>query len=297
MNDSKRRARAGRHTADGMHSSDTRQANRGAAQDASRDTSRGTAQGACRGTSRDASEGVPDRERLLARIRKLYAMSQATESSPHEAEIALRRCESLMRRFGITEADLESPEFGTSTISRRYRAIPTYVQVLASAVGLLHDCLVVKGDGIIEFRGFDIDTRVATLTNDYLGEAMERSLAARKREGTVPPGRSSSFDYRVAFALSVLERVQELDRERRAREQAERDRAMAAAGSGAPGTSLITDKLALVERNCSKGLAHARTKRVRYRNSEAHAAGSRDGRRVSLESQVGSAGRKALPEH
>lgn len=31
-------------------------------------------------------------EKLLDRIRKLYAMSQEVEASPNEAEIALRRC-------------------------------------------------------------------------------------------------------------------------------------------------------------------------------------------------------------
>jgi len=58
-----------------------------------------------------------DREKLLDRIRKLYAMSRESESSPHEAEIAMRRCQSLMDRFGITEADLETSEFGDVRIS------------------------------------------------------------------------------------------------------------------------------------------------------------------------------------
>ena len=45
-----------------------------------------------------------ERQKLLERIRKLYAMAQEADSSPHEAEIALRRCQSLMQRFGVSEA-------------------------------------------------------------------------------------------------------------------------------------------------------------------------------------------------
>jgi len=127
-----------------------------------------------------------DREKLLNRIRKLYAMSRENESSPHEAEIAMRRCQSLMARFGIAESDLETSEFGSSKIGKAFRAVPNYVSVLGSAVALLHDCLCVKSD-TIEFRGFSIDAEVATLTYEYLTDTMERSLKLRKQEGSVAP--------------------------------------------------------------------------------------------------------------
>jgi len=104
---------------------------------------------------------VVDREKLLDRIRKLYAMSRENDSSPHEAEIAMRRCQSLMARFGITETDLETSEFGTSKVGKAFRAMPNYVSVMGSAVALLHDCLCIKTD-TIEFRGFSIDAEVAT---------------------------------------------------------------------------------------------------------------------------------------
>ena len=57
-----------------------------------------------------------ERQKLLERIRKLYAMAQEADSSPHEAEIALRRCQSLMQRFGVSEADLETPEFSSTKV-------------------------------------------------------------------------------------------------------------------------------------------------------------------------------------
>lgn len=233
-----------------------------------------------------------DREKLLNRIRKLYAMSQESESSPHEAEIAMRRCQSLMARFGVSEADLETSEFGASTIDRKFRSMPTYVGVLGSAVALLHDCICVKG-GTIEFRGFNIDAEVAPLTYGYLTQTMERSLKLRKRDGEVAPGRSASFDYRVGYALAILERARRIDTERREAEvkmqqpAAEGANALAGVDDDIPRvSSLVIRKREIVRENCMEGLYFSRPKRVRYRNGAAHRAGTSDGASVSLDKQV-----------
>ncbi|MFK7857622.1 MAG: DUF2786 domain-containing protein [Granulosicoccus sp.] len=243
----------------------------------------------------DSGAPAPDdsanREKLLSRIRKLYAMSRESESSPHEAEIAMRRCQSLMSRFGITESDLETSEFGASKIGKAFRSIPGYVGVLGSAVALLHDCICVRSD-TIEFRGFSIDAEVASLTYDYLSDAMERSLKEHKRRGTVEPGRSASFDYRVGFSLAVLQRARQLDAERRSHEE----QAAAAAGRerAGPGSSLVVRKRELVRNACMEGLVTRRAARVRYRNGRAHEAGTSDGSRVSLDKQMGNVKRKAV---
>ena len=233
-----------------------------------------------------------DRDKLLERIRKLYAMSREGESSPHEAEIAMRRCQSLMSRFGITEADLETSEFGASKIGKQFRrSVPGYVRVLGSAVALLHDCICVR-DNTIEFRGFSIDAEVASMTFEYLSEAMERSLAQHKRAGTVEPGRSASFDYRMGFALAVRQRARQLDAERRAAEEQSASKSTGeAAGTG---SSLVVRKLAVVRENCMEGVVTTKAARVRYRDGAAHAAGSSDGARVSLDRQVGGSRRKTL---
>ena len=243
------------------------------------------------GQTGSAAQEQKDREKLLERIRKLYAMSRESESSPHEAEIAMRRCQSLMNRFGITAADLETSEFGASKIDKAFRSVPSYVGVLGSAVALLHDCICVRSD-TIEFRGFSIDAEVASLTYGYLSDAMERSLKAHKGRGTVAPGRSASFDYRVGFALAVLQRARALDAERRTAEE------LAAADAGheraGPGSSLVVRKREVVRNACMEGLVTRRASRVRYRNGAAHAAGSSDGANVSLDRQVGNVRRKAV---
>lgn len=236
-----------------------------------------------------------DRDKLLARIRKLYAMSRENESSPHEAEIAMRRCQSLMMRFGITEADLESSEFGSSKIGKAFRAVPNYVSVMGSAVALLHDCLCVKSD-TIEFRGFSIDAEVATLTYEYLTDAMERSLKRRKQHGSVSPGRSASFDYRVGFALAVLSRARLIDAERKLAEEklrsAQSDGVIDSATDSSQ--SLMILKREVVRQSCMYGVVPGKVKRVRYRSGDAHAAGSNDGAKVSLDKQMSGVTRKAV---
>lgn len=234
-----------------------------------------------------------DRKKLLDRVRKLYQMSRETESSPHEAEIAMRRCQSLMSKFGITEADLETSAFGTSKIRRQFRAVPAYVGVLGSAVALLHDCLCVKGESI-EFRGFAIDAEVASLTYEYLIAAMERSLKRRKSDGALAPGRAASFDYRVGFALAVLERCQVIDKERKRAAAMGVERGSAVSGSEGAGQSLVVRKLAAVREACAGDLAPGRRRTIRYRDGAAHHAGSNDGERVSLDDQLSGSVQKQI---
>ncbi len=231
-----------------------------------------------------------NRERVLDRVKKLYAMSQATESSPNEAEIALRRCQSLMLRFGITLADLETSDYGSSGIGKSFRAIPSYVTLLSSAVALLHDCICVDS-GEIEFRGFSLDAEVAGLTYAYLSKSMERSLRLRKSEGAIPPGRSASFDYRVGYGISVLNRCRKIHAEREALEkQAQKDRSKKQHSQ----TSLIIRKRELVEENCTADINSAKRRTVKYRQGSAHTAGADDGASVSLDSQLNGNNKSAL---
>jgi len=229
-----------------------------------------------------------ERERLLERVRKLFAMAQQSDASPHEAEIALRRCQSLMSKFGISEADLHTSEFGSAEFTNG-RTIPSHVKFLASAVAQLHDVLFVRGDaGFAEFRGFDVDAKVARMTLEYLTDAVERALASRKRAGDFPAGRSAAYDYRLGFATQVNKRVREIIKERKLAEQSN-------AGSG---KSLTVRKMEIVDRECGHDLSNASFSSSRgARNGTAHAAGVDDGSRVSLDQQVGgSAAPLALPE-
>lgn len=225
-----------------------------------------------------------DHKKLVDRIRKLYAMSQEGESSPHEAEIALRRCQSLMDRFGITESDLTTSKFGARDIGKNFRALPSHVRALGAAVALLHDCICVRSD-TIEFRGFSIDAEIASLTYAYLTGAMERSLKLHKRQGSVPAGRAASFDYRVGYALAVLDRARTICDDRQA---SENNHAASSTTVSADGKSLTLRKRKIVREACMQGLVHERPKTIRYRSGDANRAGASDGAAVSLDKQINS---------
>lgn len=231
-----------------------------------------------------------DREKIISRVRKLYAMSQEADSSPHEAEIALRRCQSLMAKFGVTINELETSEFGSSTIGKSFRNVPSYVTLLSSAVALLHDCLCVDS-GEIEFRGYSIDAEVATLTYNYLVSSMERSLQQRKKEGAVLPGRSASFDYRVGFGVSVLNRCRSIHDERL---KAESEARQNAKNDPNYGSSLVVRKRELVEEHCTSDIQGSRKRTVRFRSGSAHTAGAADGSNVSLDNQIASEQKSAI---
>ncbi len=217
-----------------------------------------------------------DREKLLERIRKLFAMAQETEASPHEAEIALRRCQSLMSRYGITESDLHTSQFSSEAFRAGIR-VPMHIKWLATAVEELHSVLFVTGGGESpEFRGFDIDVKVAKMTMDYLENATERSLATRRRSGTFPAGRSAAYDYRVSFAMEVNRRVHALVAERKAAE----------AAATTTGTALTVKKMEIVQRECSADLVTNYSKYKGARPGDAADAGRFDGSKVSLDPQV-----------
>ena len=203
-------------------------------------------------------------------------MSQESEASPHEAEIALRRCQSLMSRYGITESDLHTSQFSKETFRASSR-VPMHIRWLASSMQSLHSVLFVTGGSEgPEFRGFDIDVKVARMTMDYLEDAIERSLATRRRAGTFPPGRSAAYDYRVSFAMEVSDRIHTLVQERKAAE----------AAATATGTSLTIRKMEIVDRECGRGLRTSRNQYWGARPGEAAEAGRSDGAKVSLDPQV-----------
>jgi len=231
--------------------------------------------GTAKSTETLPSDGV-ERDKLFARVAKLYRMSSQTESSPHEAEIALRRCQALMARFGITEADLQTSAFGATAFRATANRVPAHVSLLSSAVALLHDCVVISHREL-EFRGYAVDAEVAGLTFAYLTDAMERSLVRRKRDGSVAAGRRAGFDYRVGFAASVLTRCRAIDAERREMQESE---------SSAQRRALVVKKLEIVREECTQGMSSKRVSPIRVRAGNALEAGGADGRSVSLNTQV-----------
>ncbi len=118
---------------------------------------------------------MEDREKLVDRVRKLYAMSQETESSPHEAEIAARRAESLRVKYGITEAELTTSEF-LSQVLVEHKKMAKWMDWLCLSIARVNDCVIKKGWGAAQPPRKD-GKRVHSTTMIFEGYAQDVALA------------------------------------------------------------------------------------------------------------------------
>jgi len=216
-------------------------------------------------------------ERLVDRVRKLYAMAQATDSSPHEAEIALKRCLSLMDKHGITGADLEVSAFDTLSVIDGAAADLDYIRMMTHVVASLHDCIAVFYQGqSVEIRGHDVDVIVAELTLGYLMAAMARSEAEQIAAGGIDCETMSKFHYRTGYVSSLQRRVNEI--------LARREESQAAAAGD--GKALVVQKLEAVRANCTEGIQNTIELDLNPQINCSSLVGMIDGQRVSLNQQI-----------
>ena len=109
-----------------------------------------------------------DRNKILDRIRKLYAMSQQGEASINEATMAAKRCRSLMDKHGISEADLATSEFLQKVIGA-HKKRPKWWSVLTLGVAKANDVILSSGRAshrgalTSEFKGYEQDVLMAEL--------------------------------------------------------------------------------------------------------------------------------------
>ena len=160
-----------------------------------------------------------NKDKLIERVRKLFAMSQDT-SSPAEAAIAAARVRKLMDEHGITQADLETSEFMESdgqTCGAK-RSLPGWYDVLAMGVARANDVICQRGKCTIYYNGYEKDVICATLMLDYLVGAMHRSTkefsAKRKEAGMGWNARAENGAFRRGFASEMQKRLYALAKKR-----------------------------------------------------------------------------------
>lgn len=228
-----------------------------------------------------------NKDKLIERVRKLYAMAQDT-SSPNEAAIAAARVTKLMESEGITLADItkEQTEFGTHSGADYGGNFPAWVNYMAVPIAKLNDCIgkleAVRVNGKartrIVFQGFDVDALAATLMLDYLIQAGGRqwkALLKSDREmleqtGGINRGRD---DFRIGFARAIVERLNKINAEREANKPQ------------SDGRSLMVVKAQLVADKY--GAARYGKGKAKTRASVAAGAGYAAGMQTGLNSQVG----------
>ena len=178
---------------------------------------------------------MEDRNKLIERVRKLYSMSQETESSPHEAEIAARRVESLRQKHGITEAELATSDYDRG-VTDGLKKSPPWRGTLALCIGRVNDCIVHVerscGFTSLVFSGFAQDVALAQLQFDYIIKQMERHWT-EYRATIDRSSKAINNSFKRGYAMQMCDRLTKLADEREVEPET--------------GTALVPMKMAMVE--------------------------------------------------
>ncbi len=213
-------------------------------------------------------------EKVVERIRRLYAMAQDA-GSPNEAAIAARRCRKLMDEYQLTAADLEKSDFARRVVKQGKRISKWYVH-LSIQVAELNDCQFHRSDeGQCLFRGLDADVIVATLTLQYLVDSLERQWKTYRKHETT----ANATSFKMGFAVAIGKRIQTMIKIRQQLKASN-------------GTSLIVSKKRLVENEF--GIVRYTRSSYKSNDSRAFDAGNRAGMKTGLDNQMSEKRRASL---
>lgn len=185
-------------------------------------------------------------EKITTRIQRLLAMANDA-SSPHEAAIAARRAEALMRKYNLDEADVILKDMTDDDIvdigaNTGYKTMPAWHGTLSVQVAMLMDCecraYAYHRRRTITFLGQREDAQVAAYIFEYLVETIQRlskkyRAKMRKEKGA---GHGTNMNlYRHGLNHAICQTIKEMIREKE--EQMKQH---------TPGTALVVAKKDLI---------------------------------------------------
>ncbi len=154
-------------------------------------------------------EMTNDRERLLAKIKKLLNMAKHNASNETEAATALRQAEAMMRKHDIQFAEIEAKELNPSDMAMEGTGESrnsSWIWNLAWAASYLTSTMPTKrysresNAREIKFAGTKDDVQVALLMHDYLVGVTER--LTKKYGGS----RSENNAFKLGVAQTLVNR-------------------------------------------------------------------------------------------
>lgn len=234
----------------------------------------------------------PIDEKILERIRRLFAMAKDS-SSPNEAAIAARRAQKLVEEHNLDNVesilgDLEDDDslgeeritkFKVAANSKKVaREVPLWVNRLAVSVSRLFDCQVkivsaaeqtgVYGSKAIAFFGYKTDLTVCKWTFEFLLDQIRRfNRRARDEYGT--GNRAKLGDYRDGLITGIHEVIAEALKAKKE-----------AAQANSTGTALIVVKQDAIAKKY--GDFNYTSRPTRLSDHDAYSRGIRDGRSINL---------------
>jgi hypothetical protein len=153
---------------------------------------------------------LAEKEKVIAKIRKLFAMSQS--SSLNEAEIAAEKAQALMSEYGITEGDF----MATLSIPTK-KTIPRWQQFLAYAIEKLYGVVQLYDEKCI-FKDIDEygDYSIYEYSIKFIGDEVYATVAyemfiylrdAIKRLSESASGRRGKDSFCKGAVGSVIEKL------------------------------------------------------------------------------------------
>ncbi|MBK8119872.1 MAG: DUF2786 domain-containing protein [Sulfuritalea sp.] len=170
-----------------------------------------------------------DKDQAIRKAQKLMAVAMDGRGNDNEAERALAQAETLIRKFGIEEAEIASAEasmdFEWADAFHAYgppqnpaRSCPRWFQIISTGVATFTDTIVrlhydtAQGYGV-GFQGDRADTLFAQWLVGYLKSNVWAALAGARKDHP-EWGRSEAEDFRKAMAGRLSTRMRDLRRER-----------------------------------------------------------------------------------
>lgn len=236
-----------------------------------------------------------DNSKILDRIQKLLAMSKDS-SSPHEAAIAARRAEAMMREHNLSQADVIIKEIVDNDIiaspaETGRKTVPDWIGILAVPVAKMMDCTGIiytnerTKKKTINFIGYTGDVQVASWILNYLVEQIDQ-LSKKYRyqiRATYGPrsGAADMDNYRMGMVHSIMRSIREIIQEKENQLK-----------SHVPGTSLVILKKDMIEKKF--GVHEYVKAEVNFEADKAYRDGVLDGKKVRIQPVIGQDQRQSL---
>lgn len=219
------------------------------------------------------------------KVAKLMALAKNSAATESEAERALAQAESLMRKFGIDQAEClltgESAQFDWASQFTPYgnkyhqaASIPLWYQFVATGIANFTDTIVRvhhdKNAGMgVGFYGERSDIAFAIWLMDYLRDTVQSTAASYKELS-----RSDREAFRKGMATRLAKRMRDLRKERDAAYQA------------STGTALVVISDKLAKRDAEFGAASYKSSKVSVTNAVAAAMGREAANKVGFNRPV-----------
>ena len=225
-------------------------------------------------------------EKILERVQRLLAMA-GDVSSPHEAAIAARRAESIMREHNLSEADVILKEMTCDDIveldaETGYTTIPPWMRRLAGPISMLMDCevraYVSHRRKTITYLGQKEDAQAAAWIFSYLVECIQRlsKKYRTKQRKLFGAGHGTNMDdYRKGIVQEVLFTIGQMIEEK-TRQLAEHT----------SGTALVIRKKDLIENKFGE-TTYRKPDKWEIQDSGAFLDGINDGKTIRINQAIG----------